>query len=187
MRKILVFNMVSLDGCFTDARGDMSWAHRHDPEWLSFVAENAGQEAVLLFGRVTYDMMASYWPTPQALAANPSVAERMNALQKVVFSRTLDAARWQNTTLVKGDLVSAVRTLKATDGPDMVIMGSGSIVARLSEARLIDEYEIVVVPVALGGGRSMFDGMKERLSLRLTRSRAFTNGNVVLWYEPEPR
>jgi dihydrofolate reductase len=185
MRKILVFNMVSLDGCFTDARGDMSWAHRHDPEWLSFVGENASQEAVLLFGRVTYDMMASYWPTPQALAANRAVAERMNGLQKVVFSRTLDEARWQNTTLVKGDIAKAVRTLKASDGPDMVIMGSGSIVAQLSDARLVDEYEIVVVPVALGAGRSMFDGMTQRMSLRLTRSRAFSNGNVVLWYQPE--
>jgi dihydrofolate reductase len=185
MRKILVFNMVSLDGCFTDAGGDMSWAHRHDPEWLAFVGENASQDAVLLFGRVTYDMMASYWPTPQALAANRTVAERMNGLQKVVFSRTLDAAAWQNTTLVKGDIVKAVEKLKASDGPNMVIMGSGSIVAQLSEARLIDEYEVVVVPVALGAGRSMFDGMKERLSLRLTRSRAFANGNVVLWYQPE--
>jgi dihydrofolate reductase len=184
MRRLLVFNMVSLDGYFTDAQGDMSWAHRHDPEWQAFGGENAAHEATFLFGRVTYEMMASWWPTPQALAANRVIAERMNGQQKIVFSHTLHEARWQNSTLVKGDLVKAVRTLKSEDGPGLVIMGSGSIVARLSDARLIDEYQLVVVPVALGAGRTLFEGMKTRLDLRLTRTRAFGNGNVVLWYEP---
>jgi dihydrofolate reductase len=184
MRKLAVFNTVSLDGYFVDGKGDMSWAHKRDAEWGSFVSENASGGGALVFGRITYDMMASYWPTPAALQANPAVAERMNGLPKVVFSRTLDAASWSNTRLIKGDLAAETRKLKAEPGPDMVILGSGSIVSQLTDARLIDEYQVVLSPVVLGGGRTMFDGVRQKLSLTLKRTRAFGNGNVVLWYEP---
>jgi len=87
MRKLIVFNQVSLDGYFTDANGDMSWAHRDssDREWKSFVDANASSGGQLLFGRITYEMMKSYWPTPAALRNDPVVAERMNDLPKVVF------------------------------------------------------------------------------------------------------
>jgi len=184
MRKLVVFNNVSLDGCFVDARGDMSWAHRHDAEWGAFVSENASGGGELVFGRVTYDLMAGYWPTAAALESNPVVAEHMNSLPKIVFSRTLDQAAWKNTRLIKGDIASAMKELKREPGPDMVILGSGSIVSQLTEARLIDEYQVVLCPIALGGGRSMFEGVKEKLSLELKKTRAFSNGNVVLWYEP---
>ncbi len=100
MRKLSVFNSVSIDGYFTDAHGDMSWAHRQDPGWEAFASENASGGGVLLFGRITYELMASYWPTPAALEALPVVAAQMNALPKVVFSRTLPEASWQNTELV---------------------------------------------------------------------------------------
>jgi dihydrofolate reductase len=110
---------------------------------------------------------------------------RVNSLPKVVFSRTLAKADWQNTRLIKGDLASAARELKREPGPDMVILGSGSIVSQLTEARLIDEYQVVLCPVVLGGGRSMFEGVKDKLGLKLKRSRAFGNGNVVLRYEPK--
>src|SRR2546426_9476789 len=109
----------------------------------------------------------------------------MTRMQKVVFSRTLDKASWQNTTLVKGDIVAAVRRMKNEPGPGMAILGSGSIVSQLTQARLIDEYQIVVNPVVLGKGKTMFDGIKDKLALRLTKTRAFGNGNVVLWYEPK--
>src|SRR5262245_56908920 len=109
MRKLTVFNQISLDGYFTDRDGDVSWAHRPDPEWNSFTAENASGGGELLFGRVTYDMMAGYWPTPQAREANPVVAEAMNNLPKVVFSRTLDHAGWKNTKLIQRDIVEEVR------------------------------------------------------------------------------
>jgi len=185
MRKLAVFNNATLDGYFTDVHGDMSWAHADDAEWTAFVAENASGGGVLLLGRITYELMASYWPTPAALATAPAVAEGMNEMQEVVFSRTLDKASWQNTTLVKGDVVAAVRKLKNEAGPGMTILGSGSIVAQLAQAGLIDEYQIVVHPVVLGRGKTMFDGIKKRLSLRLTKTRVFGNGNVVLWYEPK--
>jgi dihydrofolate reductase len=185
MRKLAVFNNVTLDGYFTDAHGDMSWAHTDDAEWTAVVAENASGGGVLLLGRITYELMASYWPTPAALTTAPAVADGMNQMQKVVFSRTLKKASWQNTALVKSDIVAAVSKLKNEPGPGMTILGSGSIVAQLAQAGVIDEYQIVVHPVVLGRGKTMFDGIKKQLSLRLTKTRAFGNGNVVLWYEPK--
>jgi dihydrofolate reductase len=184
MRKVVVFNQVSLDGYFVDMNGDMSWAHKNDAEWNAFTAENASGGGQLLFGRVTYELMIQYWPTPDALKNNPVVAERINNLPKVVFSRTLDKASWNNTTLVKEGMVAEVRKMKHEPGEGMVIMGSGSIVSQLAQAGLIDEYQIVVNPIVLGAGRTMFEGIKEKLTLKLITSRAFGNGNVVLRYEP---
>src|SRR5579859_1597045 len=149
MSKLVTYNTVSLDVYFTDADGDMSWAHKKDPEWQAFVSENASGGGRLLFGRVTYDLMASFWPTPFAAQSNPIVVERMNGLPKIVFSKTLDKASWNNTTLVKGDLTTEVRKLKREPGPNITIMGSGSIVAQLADAGLIDEYQIVVSPLVL--------------------------------------
>src|ERR1017187_2992584 len=116
-----------------------------------------------------------------------TVAERMNNLPKVVFSRTLEKASWNNTKLVKGDLVTEIRKMKSEPGEGMAIMGSGSIVSQLALERVIDEYQIVVNPRALGDGRTMFDGIKERLSLKLTKSRIFRNGKLFLCYEPMER
>ncbi len=185
MRKLSVFNHVSLDGYFTDTKGDMSFAHKDKPdaEWGAFVAGNASGGGTLVLGRITYDLMAGFWPTPFAAEQFPVVAERMNHLPKVVFSRTLDKASWNNTKLVKGDIAAEIRTMKKEPGPDVVILGSGTIVAQLAQAGVIDEYQIVVNPVVLGKGRTMFDGIKEKLSLKLTETRAFGNGNVLLCYE----
>ena len=184
MPKLKVFNHVTLDGYFCDKNGDMSWAHaRQDAEWADFASSNARGGGKLLFGRVTYQMMASYWPTPQAKASMPVVADGMNNMSKVVFSRTLDKAEWQNTELINTDPVAAVRKLKAESGPDMVIMGSGTIIAQLAAANVIDEYQLVLNPVALGRGRTLFDGMDKQLNLTLRKQRAFGNGNLVLWYD----
>lgn len=184
MGKLVVFNSVTLDGYFTDAKGDMSWAHKQDAEWNEFVAGNATTGGMLLFGRITYDLMASYWPTPMAMQNSAAVAERMNHLPKVVFSRTMAKAAWNNTRLVKGDLAAEVRKMKKKSAQHMVILGSGTIVSQLTQERLIDEYQLVVNPVILGKGRTLFEGVKDRLALKLTRTRAFKNGNVLLCYEP---
>ena len=184
MQKLIVFNHVSLDGYFVDAKGSMSWAKSDagDSEWNAFVADNAKGDGTLLFGRVTYELMASYWPTATAGQHHPSVAERMNNFPKVVFSRTLDNAAWKNTRLLKGDLATEVEKLKQEPGDGLAILGSGTIVSQLAQAGLIDEYQIVVNPIVLGAGRTMFEGAK--LGVKLTKSRAFRNGNVVLWYQP---
>jgi dihydrofolate reductase len=107
----------------------------------------------------------------------------MNAMRKIVFSRTLDTASWQNTTLLRGDPASELRELKRQPGPDIVILGSGSIVSQLTAARLIDEYQIVVNPIVLGTGRTLFESVADRRSLKLTKVRPFQNGKVVLWYD----
>ena len=184
MRKLSVFNHVSLDGYFVDANNSMMWAkmNQHDEEWNAFVAENASGEGTLVFGRVTYAMMASYWPTPMALQNDRTVAERMNHLPKIVFARTMDKAAWSNTRLIKGDLAGEVLRLKQETGEGLVILGSGSIVAQLAEEGLIDEYQVVVNPIVLGKGRTMFEGVERTLNLKLAKSRTFANGNVYLSY-----
>lgn len=184
MRKLVVFNSMSLDGFIADSNGDMSWAHKQDQEWNSFVAGNASGDGVLVFGRKTYDMMAGYWPKPMAAQSSPVLAKRMNELRKIVFSRTMEKASWHNTTLLKGELTEEVKRLKQQAGPDLVILGSASIVAQLLAARLIDEYQIALAPILIGEGKSMFAGIREKLGVRLASTRRFQNGNVFLTYHP---
>ncbi len=185
MRKLSVFNTVSLDGYFTDANGDMSWAHQGgaDPEFADFTSGNSSGDSVLVFGRVTYDLMAAFWPTPGAAQAMPAVAQGMNRMEKIVFSRSRDRLDWANCQLVREHPAIAMAAIKRQAGPDLTILGSGSIIARLADAGLIDSYQIVVAPIVLGGGRSMFAGIGRRLDLKLASSRAFGNGKVVLSYE----
>jgi dihydrofolate reductase len=185
MRKVMAFLHVSADGYFAGPGGDLSWTrHEQDPEYKAFADENARRESVLLFGRMTYQMMAGFWPSPMALEREPVMAERMNATPKIVFSRTLEKAAWNNTTLLKGDAVEEVRSLKEEDGLDLVILGSGTIVRTLAEAGLIDEFQLLMTPVALGAGRTTFEGISKKLELQLTSNRAFSNGKVLLIYKP---
>lgn len=190
MRKLSVFENLSLDGYFTDASGDMSWAHNDDPEWIDFTSDNAkgGGANTMLFGRVTYEMMASFWPTPAAKQRMPEVARGMNEAKKVVFSRTLGSVGWEGARLAKGDVVEEVRELKKRGDQDLLVMGSGSIVAQLAQAELVDRYQLVVHPLILGSGRGLFeDVVDHRVGLELVSSRQFGNGNVVLTYQAAKR
>jgi dihydrofolate reductase len=179
MRKLIVFNMVSVDGFFVDSEGDMRWAHKNDAEWNAFTSGNASGSGVLVFGRITYELMASYWPTPMALQNSP-----VNEMPKIVFSRTLDKVSWSNTKLIKGNLAAEVRKLKQESGPDMVILGSGSIVSQLTQENLIDEYQLALSPIVLGKGRTLFEGVQEKMNLKRTNSRSFGNGTVFVCYQP---
>jgi dihydrofolate reductase len=187
MRKVSVFNQISIDGYFKTPSGDIGWMHQpdHDQEFAQFTNDNAAGEGTLVFGRNTYDMMASFWPTPAAAKQFPEVARHMNSRAKVVFSKTLQKASWDNTTIVKDDPVAAITKMKHEPGDTMVIMGSGSIVSQLTRAGLIDEYQIMVLPVVLGEGKTMFDGANQILNMTLTSSRAFKNGKAFLVYEPK--
>jgi dihydrofolate reductase len=179
MQKLVVFESVSLDGYFTDGAGNMTWAHKSDPEWNEFVQGNASGGGAFVFGRKTYDDMVRFWPTEAAAKMMPVVAGRMNASRKYVFSRTLKDATWQNTTVLEGNVAEEVGKLKRDEGPGLVILGSGSIVAQV--APLIDELQLVVVPIALGKGRSLFEGAVPT-TFSLVKTRSFENGNVVLYY-----
>lgn len=185
MPRLSAFNNISLDGYFSGKNGEFSWAKSHmDPEFNAFVASNAQGGGPLVFGRITYELMARYWPSAQAMKSDPIVAERMNHLPKIVFSRTLSSVSWNNTKLIKTDPAVEIRKLKSGAGADMVILGSGSIVAQLAQAGLIDEFQVVVNPIILGTGRTMFDGLTRPLELKLTQSRIFPSGNTFLCYQP---
>jgi dihydrofolate reductase len=180
MRKLRVFESISVDGYFTDANGDMSWAHtgREDPEFNDWVGGNASSGGDLLLGRKTYQMMEAFWPTPMAAQQMPVVAKGMNAARKYVVSKTIQPT-WNNTHVLRGELVESVGDLKASDGPDITILGSGGVAAQLGEAGLVDEYQFVIVPVALGAGRTAFANVR---TLQLLDQRAFRCGNVVVTY-----
>jgi dihydrofolate reductase len=188
MQRLIVFNNISLDGYFAAANGDFSWAKvdNDDAEFSAFVEGNASGHGQLLFGRITYEMMAGFWPTPNAIKTFPKVAAGMNSMQKIVFSRTLSEAPWSNTRLVKSDLASEVRKMKSEPGNGIAILGSGSIVAQLAPEGLIDEYQFMVNPAVLGKGRTMFDGIAGKLDFKLTKTRTFKNGKVFLCYQPLP-
>jgi dihydrofolate reductase len=180
MRKLRVFESISVDGYFTDAGGQMEWAYAvgQDAEYRDWVGANASAGGELLFGRKTYQQMEAFWPTPMAAAQMPKVAAGMNAARKYLASKTIRPT-WNNTQLLEGELCQAVRGLKASAGPGITILGSGSIAAQLGEAGLVDEYQFVVVPVALGHGRTVFTHGR---SLRLLDQRAFRSGQVVVTY-----
>lgn len=184
-----MFESLTLDGYFTGKDGDLSWSHgpaQQDPEWMEFVSGNASGGGALLFGRVTFEMMRSFWPTPQAAKDMPKVAKAMNEMPKFVVSKTLKQPDWQNTTILSGDLVEDVMRLKASDGPNLTILGSGRVVSRLAATGLVDSYQFVLIPVAIGVGRPLFEDMHQPLALQRVDSRSFRNGNVVVTYAPEP-
>jgi dihydrofolate reductase len=183
MRKVTVFNFVTLNGYFQGPKGDLSW-HRHGEEESKYAGDKLQQENVLLFGRVTYEHMAAYWPTPEAIKSAPEVAKGMNKAEKIVFSRTLKEADWNNTKLVKDNLIDAVKQWKTESGKDITVLGSGSIVTQLAEAGLIDEYGIMIDPVALGEGTPLFNGMKGKLDLDLVSAQPFKSGVLFLTYLP---
>jgi len=183
MRKLSVFNNVSLDGYFVDAQGEMGWARKQDAEWQAFTAGNARGGGAMLFGRVTYDLMAGFWPTPMAMQTMPDVATAMNKAEKIVFSRKMAKAEWNNTRVVRDDIAGQIARLKAEPGGDMVIFGSGSIVAQFTQAGLIDEFQIALSPIVLGAGRTMFESVTTRPELKRTECRTFANGVVFLRYE----
>ena len=185
MARLIAFNNISLDGFFSAADGGIGWTHQSQPdaEYDAFVSSNASGGGMLVLGRVTYEMMASFWPTPMAAEQMTAVAAGMNSMPKLVFSRTLREPAWSNTRVFAGDIAAEIRRLKAEGSLDMAILGSGSIVAQLADEGLIDEYQVVLNPVVLGSGRSQFAGLATPQSLRLSKVRSFANGKTYLSYD----
>jgi dihydrofolate reductase len=184
MRKVFLFNLTTLDGFFEGPNQDISW-HNVDEEFNEFAIDQLNEIGTLLFGRVTYQAMASYWPTESAIKDDPVVAGLMNSLPKIVFSKTLDKAEWNNSRLVNDNAAEEVSKLKQQAGKDIAIFGSSNLAVTLAESGLIDEYRIIVNPVFLGQGTSLLKGIKEKLNLKLLRTRTFKSGNVLLYYAPE--
>ncbi|MFZ1083144.1 MAG: dihydrofolate reductase family protein [Candidatus Kryptoniota bacterium] len=183
MGKLYIFNFVTLDGFFEGPNRDLSW-HNVDREFNEFAIKQLDEIDVLLFGRVTYQMMASYWTTPTAIRDDPIVASKMNSLPKIVFSRTLEKIEWNNTRLVTENIAEEIRRLKQLPGKYMAIFGSSDLALTFMQHGLIDEYRIIVNPVILGSGKSLFNGIHDRLKLKLLKTKTFSSGNVLLNYEP---
>ncbi len=183
MRNIIWFNMVTLDGFFEGPNREIDW-HNVDKEFNEFAEQQLDSLDVLLFGRVTYEMMASYWPTETAITSDPIIAEKMNSKAKIVFSTTLEKADWNNTQLIKENIIKETSRLKQKTGRDMAIFGSANLAHSLLETGLIDEIRMMVNPIILRDGHPMFENGQEKLHLKLVNSRTFGNGNVLLIYQP---
>jgi dihydrofolate reductase len=183
MRKILVFENVTLDGFMAGPNGELDWAVRDD-EVTEYSKEGHDSTDMFLFGRVTYDMMASFWPTPMGKSANPVFAEALNDAHKMVFSTTLKKADWQNTEVVGEISKEKIIKLKQLSGKNMMIFGSGSLVEQLTKLELIDEYQLMMNPVVLGKGIPLFKNISDRINLNLVQTRTFKSGLVLLRYQP---
>ena len=183
MRKLFVSNLVTLDGYFEGPNRDISW-HNVDAEFNEYAVEMLDSVDTLIFGRVTYELMANFWPTPDAIRNDPIVASKMNALTKIVFSKTLKKVGWNNTKLLSAVIPKEIENMKRAPGKDLVILGSSIIMAEFVKRGLIDEYRIMVNPLILGGGNALFKGISARVNLKLLKARTFGNGNVLLYYRP---
>jgi dihydrofolate reductase len=179
MKRIIMWNLVTLDGFF---EGPRSWDlafHKHawgeELEQLSI--EQLRSADTLLFGRVTYEGMAAYWSRERG-----AVADLMNSIAKIVFSRTLGKADWNNTTLVKSHAAEEVEKLKRQAGKDVYIFGSAVLSTTLTRHRLIDEYRLALVPVLLGRGNPLFKE-SPRTMMKLLEARQLKNGCVIVRYE----
>jgi dihydrofolate reductase len=183
MKKLSVFNFLTLNGYYKGMNEDISW-HRHGSEEAEFAAQGAQTESILLFGRKTFQMMASYWPTPQGMQDNPEVAKGMNKSQKFLLSKTLRTVDWQNTQIIRENAMDEVKALKEKSDKDITVLGSGSVVTQLADAGLIDIFQFMIDPVVLGKGTPEFQGLAQTLNLKLTDCRTFKSGVVMLTYEP---
>jgi dihydrofolate reductase len=183
VRKLYSFMMVTLDGCYEGPNQQFDWPNV-DAEFDEFAIAQLNDTDVLLFGRVTYEGMASYWPTQAAREDDPVVAELMNTLPKIVVSTTLTSADWANTRLVGANVAEEIAKLKQEPGKGLAIMGSSNLVVSLIGMGLVDELRVMVNPVVLGGGRSLFRSTEDRLPLELLQTRTFRSGNVLLTYRP---
>lgn len=187
MKKIYLFMMVSVDSYFEGENHDISW-HNVDAEFNELAIENFKRTDTLLFGRRTYELMESYWPTSEALRDDPIIAKSMNNIPKIVVSRTLDTVteteNWKNVRLIKEDVIAEVKKLKEEKGKNIVIFGSNDLCVSLMKENLIDEFQIIVNPVVVGRGAPLFAGLDKKLNLKLLNTRTFKNGNVLLSYKP---
>jgi len=183
MKKLTAFNFITLNGYLNGPDGDLSW-HRHGVEENQYAADSLKSGNILLFGRKTYEMMANYWPTPLAKQNDPVIAEGMNNSAKIVISKTLKKADWNNTVILNDNIIREIKQLKELPGNDITLLGSGTILTLLSENDLIDEYQIMIDPVAIFTGTPIFSEIKQPLNLKLTNVKTFKSGVVLLTYIP---
>ena len=173
---------MTLDGFFEGSNHEISW-HNVDEEFNRFAVEQLDNTSVIMFGRATYELMANYWPTEHAKKDDPVVAEKMNSIQKIVFSKTLEKVEWDNTRLVKEIIPEEIKRLKQQAEKDIAIFGSADLASNFIQSGLIDEFRVMVNPVVLGRGTTLFKNIDNKLNLKLIRTKTFHSGNILLYYE----
>ncbi len=187
MKKISVFNHVTVDGFFAGPHGEIDWfkSIKRDDEYDRYTHGQSKSGSTLIFGYTTYEMMKSYWPTLDAIKNDPDMAEVVNNSPKIVFSKKLQSVEegpnWKNIRLFHE--IKPKEILKLKEDEDMTLLGSGTIVQQFANLNLIDEYTLVVVPVILGAGKYLFKDVKDT-NLKLVDAKAFKNGMVLLNYQP---
>lgn len=182
MRKLIVWNLMTLDGYF---EGTKPWEiDFHNLAWgpeLQRYAEQFGEEGdLLVFGRKTYEGMAAYWPTAEG---EEKIKTYMNGIAKIAVSRTMTEPGWNNARIVS-DPVSELTKLKQQDGKTIFIFGSAELADGMMKAGLVDEVRICLVPVILGGGNPLFKPAEGQVPLKLLESSTTESGAVILRYEP---
>ena len=180
MRKVVASPFTSLDGFMSGPNGEIEWNVPYfDEEMASFVQEVLGSLDTLLFGRVTYEWFAQFWPN-EGVKHDPGHAGLMNSLPKIVFSKTLEKAEWNNSRIVRDNVVEEVNRLKQQEGKNMVIDGSPTLIHSFTSLGLIDEFLIRLHPVTLGSGVPLF---KQAVNLKLLEARPLRSGVVILRYQ----
>lgn len=185
MRRIVISEFVTLDGVMEDPGGAEGFRHGgwsfqfNDPEGMKYKLDEVSDHDALLLGRVTYEGFAKAWPE---MTDEVGFAEKMNSMPKYVVSKTLEAADWNNSTILSGDLAHEVTALKEQEGGDILVAGSASLVRGLMDHDLIDEYRLMVFPVVLGGGKRLFAGENDATALRLVDAKPLDSGTLILTY-----
>jgi dihydrofolate reductase len=181
MKKVIFQMSVSLDGYFEGSNREIDW-HLVDDEFNAYAVEVLKATGVLIMGLRTYELMAGYWPT--AADNDRVVKEKLNGTPKLVFSRTLKKVEWQNSHLATGSIVDEVARLKQVPGDGLLWVGGSELAVSFLEQGLLDELHIILTPILLGGGKTVFDGIKKRYPLKLLSTRTFKSGNMVVTYKP---
>ena len=188
MRNVVLFMHISLDGFAAGPNGELDWIS-YDQELEKYAEGIVSTVGSPLYGRVTYQLMESYWPT---VLTNPSATEHdlaharwLENVEKIVFSKTLAKVEWNNTRLIKDNIAEEVAKLKQQPGKDLVIFGSPSLAQTFMQLDLIDEYRLTVNPVVLGSGKPLFKDLKNRINLKLLETKTFNSGVVGLHYQSD--
>ena len=189
MRKIITTTWVTLDGFIAGPNGEMDWVgETYDDAMATYETDLVNSADTLMLGRVTYQSFAGSWPhvpdNPDVSEGEKAYARKLNAMRKLVFSRTLESAEWNNSTLLREVVPADIQRLKEEPGRDILIYGSASLLQTLTNLGLINEYQVLVHPVILGGGKPLFQNIQDQVKLKLIQSKTHPSGVVVLYYQP---
>ena len=186
MRKLVLFMHTSLDGFVAGSKGEMDWINVSE-DIFDYAGQRTNEADAALYGRVTYHMMESYWPTaadqPKATKHDIEHSQWYNTVAKVVLSRTMTGTPSANTKIIAGNLKAEITQLKQADGKDILMFGSPTAAHSLMAENLIDDYWLFINPVLLGQGIPLFNDVKDRVALKLLASNVFSSGVVCLHYE----